>query len=304
MKDKFLNNKSIPVLIVILSSVIWLISNINCPLRFTLEPLSFTNWHVGGLIGQILLAVVLLSIKSWRKFVFYPALFGIYTAFYMIMSVVLPCFVSTDYESDFTLKIINDLVYFTLETCAFLPLLLFLKDKNFLNIRLFRKNGCSDSSIPYNSQPKAAKYFMNISSAVFIVGVFIIAFVYPFRMGITADVFKKLLVFQLIFGLIIGIKDEIVFRWLLQGKLFSDTGSILAAILTQAVIWMVYHFFFGEGTGTGYFAAFMTLVAAAWWGYATFMYKNLWIPFIGHIGVELFGFYLMYGVFIQKYLAA
>ncbi len=298
MKDKVPVNKIFPVIIAVLSSVIWLLSNINCPLRFTTEPMQFTNWHIIGLTAQIVSAAILFSVRKWRKFIFYPLLFGIYSAFYILMSVLLPIFINTDFASDFTLKIIHDLIYFTAETAVFLPMLLFLKNKNFLNIRLFHKNSSSDLSIPYNTQPKSVKYFMNISSALFIAGVFIIGFTYPFRIGITTEVFKQMLLFQLIFGLVIGIKDEIVFRWLLQQKLFSDTGSIIITILVQSIIWMSYHFFFGEGTGTGYFAAFMTLIAAAWWGYAAYIYKNLWLPFIGHIGIELFGFYLMYSPFI------
>ena len=111
--------------------------------------------------------------------------------------------------------------------------------------------------------------------------------------------FFSLLRYQIPFAVLMGVKEELFFRWHLLHLAGRALQNRLAAALVIALVWGVYHGLFAiENIGVGFFAFFWCAFVSLWWSLLVYRNHSLYATSATHIAVEFYGFYLMY----MKYL--
>lgn len=88
------------------------------------------------------------------------------------------------------------------------------------------------------------------------------------------DTFGQMLVGLLVIAILPGIGEELIFRGLLQNKLYKASGSIHGAIWVTAIIFGVFHLQF--------FGVFPRILLGALFGYIYYFSGNIWYPIIAH----------------------
>jgi membrane protease YdiL (CAAX protease family) len=283
-----------------LSTAAWLASNIHAPLRYTMEPLKVTEWHFfsAGINALILLVLVFLKRK---ELFFIPIFYAIQPLAYIIMSFISPQILG-NHPNQMTWKFVNDILFFILEIVLFLPLLLMLRTGDRMPFKALRKKEPGkNKEVILPMWKKGRKWTVSFLYAATVLVLCFLTVYSPIQQEIRLDLIVQLLGFQIVFALFLGIKEELIFRWIfLKGneKIFQ---SRLAALFLQAVPWALYHAFFGEGTGTGLIGGGLTLFGALCFGFLVYETESLLLPLILHILIEAFGFYLMYGVLIARF---
>jgi uncharacterized protein len=87
--------------------------------------------------------------------------------------------------------------------------------------------------------------------------------------------FSEYLVAMLVIAFIAGVGEEVLFRGVVQRKIWFGTGNIHLAIWLSAIIFSAIHFQF--------YGFLPRMVLGAVFGYLYYWSGNLWLPIIGHI---------------------
>jgi uncharacterized protein len=108
----------------------------------------------------------------------------------------------------------------------------------------------------------------------------------------TFDSVFKLIVAILVIGVIAGIGEELIFRGLVQRKIWLGTGNIHVAIWLAAAIFSFIHFQF--------YGFLPRLLLGALFGYLYYWSGNLWVPIFAHIFNNSLAVIVMYLINIKK----
>lgn len=295
----FLRHHTALAVVFTASSGVWLASSIGAPLRFTLDPLAVTPWHLLALGLEAALALTIVVLRLDRKLLFFPLFFSLYPLTYILMERIDVLILGTDYR-DLRHKFLSDTLFFIFETVCFLPLYAMVPRKN-----PFIVHGTPAGEGAGFTQIGSDTVRRRIVLVLFALHLPVLGYLTLRRadlLGIPTDVLWSLFGFQFLFAVFLGLKEELGFRWLLMQGLERNTGSVAAALVLQAVPWALYHMFFGEGTGTGLPGAAMTFFGALWFAWLVYEFRTVWFALISHTAVEFYGFYLMYGQIIADRL--
>jgi membrane protease YdiL (CAAX protease family) len=279
------------------SAAFWLVSSIGAPLRFTLDPLSVTPWHLLALGLEAAVSLAIVALRLDRKLLFFPVFFSLYPLSYLLMERIDILILGTDYGV-LRHKITSDTLFFILEIVCFLPLYAMVPRKN-----PFVVHGVpADRGAALTGSVRLRRRIVLVLFAMHLPVLGYLTLRRANLFGIPADLQWSLLGTQFLFAVFLGLKEELGFRWLLMQGLERSTGSAIAALVLQAVPWALYHLFFGEGTGTGLPATAITFIGALWFGWLVYEFKTVWLAMVSHTAVEFLGFYLMYGRIIAERL--
>jgi membrane protease YdiL (CAAX protease family) len=293
LKIKGISPKYIPVWVVYgLSTVVWLLSNVGAPLRYSLAPLHLSWWHIGSICFNILLAVYLLFSKQ-KKLLFFPLFYAVQPLAYAIMYLVVTYVIGTKYLPDnIPLKFITDIFFFILEIVMFTAFLFVQKEKNPYTGKPDNKDR-DITLIPIKN--RKVRRNLVIAGYVLQMGVVLyMAVVTPIQMKVGGSTFLGLLGIQLVFSLLLGLKEELIFRWVYLKGMEKLFGNIWIATLIQAAAWALYHYFFGEGIPDKVIYGVVTFIGAVWFSVLVYEFKNIILATLSHALIEVFAFYLMY----------
>jgi uncharacterized protein len=112
------------------------------------------------------------------------------------------------------------------------------------------------------------------------------------KMLTTFTSFFKLIMAILVIGVIAGIGEELIFRGLVQRKIWLGTGNIHVAIWLSAAIFSAIHFQF--------YGFLPRLFLGALFGYLYYWSGNLWVPIFAHIFNNSFAVIVMSLINIKK----
>jgi membrane protease YdiL (CAAX protease family) len=307
----------------------WLIASIGAPPRFTWDPLKLSIWQIVSASLNLLLAAFLIMIKK-RKIAFIPLFFSVQPVAYIAMYWIAVKLIGIDY-SDMNRKFFTDILFFILEMAMFAPFFFWIDDKNpfrvkglfydgkvneqekleldwsiplFILFNKYKRNSLfGKKQKPQTEQEKKKWYHFRRSLIWFFFWLhtavtLYVAIILPFVHRIPLHVFLRLIGVQMVFAVLLGLKEEIFFRWILLKGLEKIFKSRILILLLQALPWGIYHAFFGEGTGRGPIGFGFTFIGAMWYGYLVLEFDSIWLAFFCHLIVEIAGFYNLYGALI------
>jgi membrane protease YdiL (CAAX protease family) len=254
--------------------------------RFATEPFVPALWTYLSLGGNFLFGLLLLIFPKTRFLAFIPLVFTLFPLAFLILCLsgeglrnLIP---GSEAAGGLDWKFLYDCLFFTAEL-AFIGLfwLLSRTGKPLALVKPPRR--------PLDTFVKFWEFF-------FIIGVFslLAILLYRSRERFPPGRLIALLKYQIPFALLLGLKEELLFRWALLRKMEELLGSRLLAVCALALVWSLYHGFFGEGIGAGFWPAFWVCVVSFWWSLLSYRYNTLWPAWTGHTALELYGFYLMY----------
>lgn len=312
-----------------LAMIFWLVSFIGAPPRFGMLHLQASYWHFVAIGGNLLLALVVLVLKK-RSLLIIPLFFLMQPLSYALMEPIHRMVIGPTFSS-LEQKLLADASFFVFELLCFLPLLLLLPkgEKNPLRFRGFKELPPLEphQGVPHDKFFPVLKIFNPWSWARFfklpldpetenhrlvrshhrrvllffmaaIMGgvLAFLAIINPKQENVSYDLVAKILPFQLLFGLLLGFKEEIIFRWIgLKGAEHAG-HSRTAGALIMALAWGLYHAFFAEGMGpNGPWTFWWAFFVSCYFSYMVYELKNVWVPSILHVLIELFAFWIIYG---------
>lgn len=277
-----------------LSTLAWLVSNIHAPLRYSLAPLQLSWWHIGSICFNVLLAALLIAFKK-NRLVIFPAFYMVQPLAYAIMYLVITHIIGTNYLPDnIPLKFITDILFFLLEIVMF-------------SVFLFFQNVKAPNPFQFKADPKTRDITLvpipnrRLRRNLVILGyvlqmgvVLAMCIIAPINLKVSWNSFINLLGIQIVFSLLLGLKEELIFRWVFLKGMEKLFGNIWVATLIQAAAWALYHFFFGEGIDNKIIYGIVTFIGAVWFSVLVYEFKNILLATLSHALIEVFAFYLMY----------
>lgn len=271
--------------ILILASALWFLMNANFQPRFSLEPYRPTSWMIVSLVSSVSFGLALSAIPRTRSFALVPFFFSIFPAAFLIDAALAPAIRAAVPPSAAAggadWKFVSDLVFFSAELLLGLPFL-----------RLAGVGNPFAAMRPRSRRPLGPAVglveFLFAGTVLVLLVLFLLAHRFP------PGRFLSLLGYQILFAALLGLKEELFFRWILVRVAERALASRGAAILWTALLWSVYHGLFGEGIGSGFVSAFWVFVVSLWWSFLSYWRGNIRGAWFGHFLVELYGFYLMY----------
>jgi membrane protease YdiL (CAAX protease family) len=264
--------------------------NVDFQPRHVNVPLVFSKWYAISFTLNLIFGLGLLLAKRSRKLAFFPLLFSYFPLVLIIMAYIGPFLKEnvppSAWANGMDWKFLNDSVLFCLE--------LFFIGLFFLIYRV--KN-------PFAMHYRHAKELefgrvIRFTEILFILVVFCLMLMVVLRMNLAPTRFFKLLMYLIPFSLLLGLKEELVFRWLLLRQGEKVLGSRLVVVVSGAVLWGLYHALFGEGIGVGVVSFAATAFVSLWWSFLAYRNNSIWASFFGHTMIEVYGFYLMYSPFL------
>jgi hypothetical protein len=280
----------LPLGVLTVSSIFWFLMNRPFQPRFLPVPFQPNPWVFVSLGANLLLGTLLALFPKTRSLAPVPFFFALFPAAFLITAFAGASFPSRIPPSAFAhgldWKFYYDCLFFTVEIIF---ALFFLK--------LLRLGAPLSLRRPAPGLPMAA--FVRFWELLFlaVTGGLLVQLLLQARFP--PDRFVKLLRYQLPFALLLGLKEELLFRWILPRLGEGLLRHRFTAVCFCALLWGLYHGLFGEGTGTGFGPAFWVCVVSFWWSLVSYRYNSIWVALGGHIGVELYGFYLMYLPFLR-----
>jgi len=289
----------LPIAVCALSGFFWLLMNVPFTPRFSLSPYRATSGIFVSLGLNALLGTVLLAMKR-NKLAFIPFFFAMFPLAYAITAFTGHLILGSDFTGAlFYRKILYDCYFFAIEmVCVSTLALVFGKNLHCLGF-LKKPNDAKGFTEPvFASRPVT---FLTVFSVLFfctfVIGLMVLLLV---SNRVPLSVIASLAWMQVLFAVCLGFKEELLFRWVLARSVAENlplrrrSWAALAAMVIVALYWGVYHGFFGEGVGSGIASAAACFIASMYWGYLTFRNGSLRLGVLGHICIELYGFYLMY----------
>lgn len=274
-----------------LSTLAWLISNIHAPKRYSLAPLVFSEWHMLSIAINLCLLGLLLFFKQ-KKFIFFPIFYMVQPIAYGLMYLITHQLLGTNYQSDYILKFWTDILFFILEILLFLPFLIFQKEKNPFRLRQ-RREEWNISMVPIPSHRlRRNLVYIGYAAQMGVVLWMTIGMHIGLKVGLYT--FFNLLGIQMIFSLLLGLKEEFIFRWVYLKNLEKIFGNIWIAAVLQTIPWATYHVFFGEGIDNGLAYGLVTIIGSMWFSVLVYEFKSIILATLSHALMEVFAFYMMY----------
>jgi membrane protease YdiL (CAAX protease family) len=280
---------AIPGLIVFgVSSVFWFLMNVSFQGRFLPVPYQATIWFFISLGLNLCFGIGLLIFPKSRPYALVPFVFTLFPAAFLIMTLLgeplqklIP---PSAAAGGLDWKFIYDDVFFLAEL-----------------VFMFLFLGLSRTGNPFSLKRNPAlplKPLIRFLEGLFIVVVLFLMALLLYNSRFPPSRFLQLLKYQIPFAILLGLKEELLFRWVLPRLGERLMASRLTAVCFVAVLWALYHGLFGEGVGTGFGSAAAVCIASFWWSLLSYRYNSIWSAWLGHTVVELYGFYLMYIPFL------
>jgi membrane protease YdiL (CAAX protease family) len=273
----------------ILAGSVWFLMNLSFQPRFLPRVFVITPWVCLSLGINLLFGLALLLPPKTRPLAFIPFLFTLFPLSFIILAALgetLREFIpGTGTTRDLNWKFVYDCVFFFTEL-VFMVVFLFLSRTG--NPFRIRKQAPS---------PPGRRVILFLKLLFILVVLFLLVTLLV-RAQFPLSRFIGLLRYQIPFALLLGLKEEIFFRWILIRTGERLLASRLVTVCYIALLWSSYHGFFGEGIGSGFWSALWVCVASFWWSFLSCRYNSLWAAWTGHTVVELYGFYLMYLPFL------
>lgn len=298
-KENRKDSPAITYIVAIVSALVWLIMNVPFTPRFTLVPYVATRgMYLSLAINAAFGAALFLFGQKRRAFI--PLFFAMFPLAYLITAKTGHLFLGTDFTgSNFPRKILYDCYFFLTEiACISALALIFKRPVACFGFKRNATNGKAGGRTLTDS--KAAVIFERVSFAVFCLVVFGLMVLILARNRVPLSLIVRLSILQILFAALLSLKEEFFFRWLLTDSIVDSTSSkgskkpLILAILLVGVFWGMYHGFFGEGVGSGIVSALACFVVSVYWGFLTVQNGTILKGFVGHLFIELYGFYLMY----------
>jgi len=267
--------------------------------RFSLAPYRATSGMFVSLGLNVLLGILLLVLQR-KKLSFIPFFFAMFPLAYVITAFTGHLILGSDFTGAlFYRKILYDCYFFAVEmVCVSALALVFGKSLHCLGF-LKRPEDAKGFTEPVFAS-RAVTFitgFSVIFFCTFVIGLMVLLLT---KNRVPLTVIASLAWMQVLFAVFLGFKEELLFRWVLARSVAENlplrrrAWVALAAMVIVALYWGVYHGFFGEGVGNGIGSAAACFIASMFWGYLTFRNGSLRLGVLGHICIELYGFYLMY----------
>lgn len=289
----------LPIAICALAGFFWLLMNVPFTPRFSLAPYRATSGMFISLSLNALLGLLLFAFKR-KNLAFIPFFFAMFPLAYVITAFTGHLILGSDFTGAlFYRKILYDCYFFVIEMICVSALALVF-GKNLHCLGFLRK--------PDNAKGLTEPVFA--SRGVTFITAFSVIFFCTFVLGLMVMLLAKnrvpltviasLAWMQILFAVCLGFKEELLFRWVLARSVAENlplrrrSWAAFGAMIIVALYWGVYHGFFGEGVGSGIGSAAACFIASMYWGYLTFRNGTLRLGVLGHICIELYGFYLMY----------
>jgi hypothetical protein len=277
------------LVVFIIAGFFWFLMNLSFQPRFFPDTFVITPWVCLSLGINLLFGLVLLLPPKTRPLAFIPFLFTLFPLSFIILAVLgetirgyVP---GTGTAHNLNWKFVYDCVFFLTELV-------------FMAVFLFLSRTGNPFRIKKQASPLPGRRIMLFPELLFILVVLFLLINLLVRAEFPLDRFMGLLKYQIPFALLLGLKEEVFFRWILMRTGERLLASRLVTVCYIALLWSSYHGFFGEGIGGGFWPAFWVCVASLWWSLLSYRYNSLWSAWTGHTVVELYGFYLMYLPFL------
>jgi hypothetical protein len=275
------------LIVLSISSVFWFLMNIPFQPRFLPVPYTRSPWMLGSLALNAVFGLALLPSPKTRPLGIIPFMFTLFPLAFIAMTflgeLLRALIPGTESARGLDWKFAADCLFFLTEL-AFMFIFL----------------GLSRTGNPFALKPPlTVKKSIRFGETVFILGVLTLTVLLLRGESFPLGRFLRLLKYQIPFALLLGLKEELFFRWILVRTGERLLGSRIISIAFMALLWGGYHFFFGEGVGTGFWPAFWVVVVSFWWSLLSYHYNSIWSAWLGHTAVELYGFYLMYSPFLK-----
>jgi hypothetical protein len=275
--------------VLITASVFWFLMNFSFQPRFLPVPFRPDRWVFVSLGANLLFGAALFVFPRTRTLAFVPCFFVLFPAAFLVTALLgepLRTLIGGSAAAGYMdWKFLYDCLFFGVEL-LFAGLLLWVSR--------------TGNPLPL-ARGKAALplvYFVRFWEALFIAVVAALLVILLLRTRFPPGRFLALLRYQVPFALLLGLKEELLFRWVLLRTGERLLRHRLLALCFTALLWSTYHGFFGEGVGAGFWPAFWVCVVSFWWSLVSYRYNSLWVAWLGHTVVELYGFYLMYIPFL------
>lgn len=271
----------------IVSTLIWFLMNVGFQPRFLLEPYRATPWLWLSVSANLLFGFGLLVARKTRPFALIPFLFALFPAAFLLQSAVMPFIKGairpTEAAKGADWKFVADLVFMFWEL-AFALIILFVSRVG---------NPLSLKRDPVPRRRPMRPFVVGLEIA-FLIVVWGLQMEVLMRYKFPVDRYVSLFGIQFVFSLLLGFKEELIFRWLIVRIGERILGSRWTAVIINALLWSSYHYFFGEAVGTGLWPSFWVFVVSIWWALLSYRRNSLWSATAGHFVIEMFGFYVMY----------
>jgi membrane protease YdiL (CAAX protease family) len=275
--------------VLIIASGLWLLMNRSFQPRFLPVPYRPDRWLFVSLGANLVLGTALFLFPRTRPLALVPYFFTLFPAAFLTMTLlgepVKALITGTGAANYLDWKFVYDCLFFGVEI---LLALLMLK--------------LSRTGNPLGPPPQKTAlplvYFVRFWELLFIAAVAALLFLLLLRTGFPPGRFVKLLRYQIPFALLLGFKEELLFRWILLRLGERLLRHRFAAVCFAALLWSLYHGLYGEGVGSGFWSAFWVCVVSFWWSLVSYRYNSIRVALGGHFVIELYGFYLMYIPFL------
>ena len=195
-----------------LSAAAWLLSNIGAPLRFSLAPIQLSWWHLGSIAFNGLLASALIVLKKKRLLLF-PAFFMVQPLAYAIMYLIVTNVIGVNYlPGHITVKFITDILFFLLEIVLFFAFLYFQNPKDINPFVVNNDYKKYDNPLVPIPSRKLRRTLVILGYVLQMGVVLAMAIASPIGLKVSWNSFLSLFGIQLVFSLLLGLKEELIFR--------------------------------------------------------------------------------------------
>ena len=277
----------------IASALIWFLMNVGFQPRFLLETYRITPWMWLSLACNLAFGLCLLIAPKTRAYAIVPFLFALFPAAFMIDASVMPYIRDsvkpTAAAKGADWKFVADIVFISCELAFALVILFASRVGNPFSLKRHPHKG-----------PRPMVRFVVGLETLFIIVVIGLQIDVLMKYRFPIDRYLSIFGIQVVFSLLLGFKEELIFRWLIVRIGERVMASRWAAVWFSALLWSSYHYLFGEAVGTGLWAAFWVWVVSMWWSLLSYRRNSLWSALAGHFVIEMFGFYVMYLPLIAK----
>jgi membrane protease YdiL (CAAX protease family) len=280
--------------ILLISAILWFLMNLSFQYRHSPAPFVLTPWIVVSFSSCVFLGLVLMIRKKTRPYALIPFFFSLFPLAYLVMALwggalreIVP---GSAAANGLDWKFIYDCVWIFIELALTSVFLGISRTGNPFSLSGLRPKIVS--GLPM-------KKFIWFWEGLFIFVVFTLLVIILWKARFPLNRFFLLLKYQIPFALLMGLKEELFFRWILVRLGERYLKSRFVSICIAALIWSGYHGFFGsECVGTGFLPAFWVCVVSFWWSLLSYRYNSILPAWMGHAVIEFYGFYLMYISFL------
>jgi membrane protease YdiL (CAAX protease family) len=280
--------------IILISAGLWFIMNLSFQNRHSPEPFALTPWVIVSFSSCLVFGLALMIRKETRIYALAPFLFALFPLAYLVMALwggtLQGRIPGSAAANGLDWKFIYDCVWISVELALIFVFLWISRTGN-----PFSLSGLSLKNISGLPMKKLIWFW----EGLFILVVFSLLVIILRQWRFPLNRFFPLLKYQIPFAILMGLKEELFFRWILVRIGERYLKSRFVSVCISALIWSGYHGFFGsECVGIGLWPTFWVGVVSFWWSLLSYRYNSIWPAWIGHAMIEFYGFYLMYISFL------